>query len=293
MTLSKSLSETWFDGAIYIVLTLLMVVTLYPLLHVAFASVSNANELIAHRGVMWKPLGLSFEAYKTVFANGEMLRGYRNTLFIVVVGVSLNLAVTALGAYVLSRKNVMWNKAFLAVIVFTMFFGGGLIPLYLVVKGVGLYNSLWSTIIPFVVNTFNLIVMRTAFQSVPDSLEESAKIDGANHFVILFRIIIPLSLPVMAVMGMFYAVEKWNGWFYASIFLQDRDLYPLQIMLREILILNSTDFITSSAAVGEQVQIGETVKYATIMVATLPILAVYPFVQKYFVKGVMIGALKG
>ncbi len=291
--MSKSLSETWFDGAIYIVLTLLMVVTLYPLLHVAFASVSNANELIAHRGVMWKPLGLSFEAYKTVFANGEMLRGYRNTLFIVVVGVSLNLAVTALGAYVLSRKNVMWNKAFLAVIVFTMFFGGGLIPLYLVVKGVGLYNSLWSTIIPFVVNTFNLIVMRTAFQSVPDSLEESAKIDGANHFVILFRIIIPLSLPVMAVMGMFYAVEKWNGWFYASIFLQDRDLYPLQIMLREILILNSTDFITSSAAVGEQVQIGETVKYATIMVATLPILAVYPFVQKYFVKGVMIGALKG
>ncbi len=289
----RGISDIWFDGIIYTFLTLLMIVTLYPLMHVAFASISNANELIAHRGLIWKPLGINFDAYRKVFENGEILRGYRNTLFIVVAGVTVNLMTTALGAYVLSRKNVLWNKLFIPLILFTMFFGGGLIPLYLVVKGVGLYNSLWATILPFVVNTFNLIVMRTAFQSVPDSLEESAKIDGANHFIILFRIIIPLSLPVLAVMGMFYAVEKWNGWFYASVFLQDRDLYPLQIMLREILILNSTEFLTSNSTVGEQVQIGETVKYATIMVATLPILAVYPFVQKYFVKGVMIGALKG
>ena len=181
-------------------------------------------------------------------------------MFIVVAGVVPNLLFTALGAYVLSRKNVLWNKAFMMIIMFTMFFSGGLIPFYLIVKGVGLYNSLWATIIPFMVNTFNMIVMRTAFQGVPISLEESAKIDGANHWVILFRIIIPLSLPVMAVMGMFYAVEKWNGWFYASIFLKDRELYPLQILLREILILNSTDTITSNSGVGEQLQVGETVK---------------------------------
>ncbi len=279
---------------IYFVLFLLMMMTLYPLLHVVFASFSNPNEIISYRGLLWKPLGINFEAYKLVFSNPNIYTGYRNTLFIVVVGVSLNLFVTALGAYVLSRKNVMWNNVFMALIVFTMFFSGGLVPLYLVVKGVGLTNTLWSTILPFAVSTFNLIVMRTSFKSVPDSLEESAKIDGANHFIILFRIIIPLSLPVLAVMGLYYAVEKWNGWFYASIFIQNRDLFPLQIFLREILILSSTDNMTSgSAAVGEQFQISATIKYATIMVATVPILCVYPFIQRFFVKGVMIGAIKG
>lgn len=278
---------------IYFVLFLLIIVTVYPLIHVVFASFSNPNEIISHKGLLWKPLGFNLEAYKLVFANPGIYTGYRNTLFIVVVGVALNLLMTALGAYVLSRKNVMWNKLFMMLITFTMFFSGGLVPFYLVVKGVGLYNTLWSTIIPFAVNTFNLIVMRTSFQAIPDSLEESAKIDGANHFTILFKIVIPLSLPVIAVMGLYYAVEKWNGWFYASVFIQDHNLYPLQIFLREILILSSTDNMTSSSAVGEQFQIGATIKYATIVVATLPILCVYPFIQRYFVKGVMIGALKG
>jgi putative aldouronate transport system permease protein len=221
------------------------------------------------------------------------LTGYRNTLFIVVFGVALNLIMTSLAAYVHSRKNVMWNHFFIFFIVITMFFSGGLIPLYLVVKGVGLIDSLWATIIPFAVNTFNLIIMRTAFQAVPDSLEESAKIDGANHFVILMRIIIPLSMPVIAVMILYYAVEKWNGWFYASIFLKDHGLYPLQLILREILISNSTESMATNAAAADQYQLGETIKYATIIVATLPILIVYPFLQKYFVKGVMVGAIKG
>ncbi|WP_233531397.1 carbohydrate ABC transporter permease [Paenibacillus alkalitolerans] len=291
--MKTNITEALFDWTIYAILFILMIVTVYPMLHVALASISDGNALVAHRGLLLKPLGFNLDAYTKIFENGQMLRGYRNTLFIVVMGVILNLLMTAFGAYVLSRKNVMWNKPFMMIIMFTMFFGGGLIPFYLLVKGVGLYNSLWSTVIPFMINTFNLIVMRTAFQSVPHELEESAKMDGANHWVILFRIIIPLSLPVMAVMGMFYAVEKWNGWFYASVFLKDRELYPLQILLREILILNSTDTITSTSGVGEQYQVGETVKYATIMVATLPVLAVYPFIQRYFVKGVMIGALKG
>ncbi|WP_199621179.1 carbohydrate ABC transporter permease [Paenibacillus alkalitolerans] len=282
-----------FDVLIYTVLTALMIVTLYPLLYVTFASFSEPGQLIAHKGALLRPLGFSLEAYKSVFKNPGILTGYRNTLFILVVGVTINLFMTSLGAYVLSRKQVMWNKLFIFFIVFTMFFHGGLIPFYLVVKGVGLIDNLLATIIPFAINTFNLIIMRTAFMAVPDSLEESAKMDGANHFTILFRIILPLSMPVIAVMILYYAVEKWNGWFYASIFIKDRDLFPLQLTLREILIANSTDSMAEGAAAADRHQIGETIKYATIMVASVPILCVYPFVQKYFVKGVMIGALKG
>jgi putative aldouronate transport system permease protein len=287
------LSDTVLDLFIHALLLALVIVTLYPLLYVAFASLSDAGRLIAHRGFLFAPLGFSLEAYVSVFKNPGILTGYRNTLFILVVGVAVNLIVTSLGAYVLSRKNVLWNNFFMIAIVLTMFFSGGLIPLYLIVKGVGLIDSLWSTVIPFAVNTFNLIIMRTAFQSVPESLEESAKIDGASHFTILMRIIVPLSMPVIAVMILYYAVEKWNGWFWASIFIKDHKLYPLQLVLREILISNSTDGMATDASAADRFQIGETIKYATIMVATVPILCVYPFVQKYFVKGVMVGALKG
>lgn len=293
MNKDTSLADKAFDLVIHAALLVLVVITLYPLLYVAFASVSDATQLVSHTGFLWKPLGLSWSAYESVFKNPSILTGYRNTLFIVVFGVIINLFLTSLGAYVLSRKNVMWNKLFIFVIVFTMFFHGGLIPLYLVVKGVGLVDSLWATIIPFSISTFNLIIMRTSFMAIPDSLEESAKIDGANHFTILFKIVLPLSMPVIAVMILYYAVEKWNGWFYASIFLKDRNLFPLQVILREILISNSTDSMSQGASAGDQFQIGETIKYATIMVATVPILLVYPFVQKYFVKGVMVGALKG
>lgn len=293
MKQQSTLMDKFFDAVIHVVLLALVVVTLYPLIYVAFSSISDANQLVSHKGLLWKPLGFSVAAYESVFKNPGILLGYRNTIFILLMGVIINLFVTSLGAYVLSRKGVMWNKAFIFFIVFTMFFNGGLIPLYLVVKGVGLINSLWATIIPFMVSTFNLIIMRTAFQAIPDSLEESAKIDGANHFTILFRIVIPLSMPVIAVMILYYAVDKWNGWFYASVFLKDRDLFPLQLILREILIANSTDAMATGTNSGDLFQVGETIKYATIMVATLPVLLIYPFVQKYFVKGVMIGALKG
>ncbi|WP_416296272.1 carbohydrate ABC transporter permease [Paenibacillus illinoisensis] len=287
----------WFDRIFmilnYTFLILLVIVTLYPLLYVLFASLSDSAQLLANKGLFWKPVGFSLEAYKSVLANPGIATGFRNTLFILVFGVIVNLFMTALGAYVLSRKNVMWNKVFMFFIVFTMFFGGGLIPLYLVVKGVGLLDTLWSTILPFAISTFNLIIMRTSFMGIPDSLEESAKIDGANHFTILFRIIIPLSLPVIAVMILYYAVDKWNGWFYASVFIKSRELFPLQLVLREILIANSTESMSAGASAGDRFQIGETIKYATIMVATIPILCIYPFLQRFFVKGVMVGSLKG
>lgn len=287
----------WFDRIFtifnYTFLILLVIVTLYPLLYVLFASLSDSAQLLANKGLLWKPVGFSLEAYKSVLANPGIATGFRNTLFILVFGVIVNLFMTALGAYVLSRKNVMWNKVFMFFIVFTMFFGGGLIPLYLVVKGVSLLDTLWSTILPFAISTFNLIIMRTSFMGIPDSLEESAKIDGANHFTILFRIIIPLSMPVIAVMILYYAVDKWNGWFYASVFIKSRELFPLQLVLREILIANSTESMSAGASAGDRFQIGETIKYATIMVATIPILCIYPFLQRFFVKGVMVGSLKG
>jgi putative aldouronate transport system permease protein len=288
-----ALSDTVFSWIVYVLLIILIVITLYPLLYVTFASFSDAGQLVAHQGFLFAPLGFSLEAYKSVFRNPGILIGYGNTLFILFFGVLVNLIFTGLGAYVLSRKNVLWNRFFMIFIVVTMFISGGLIPFYLIVRGVGLIDSLWATIIPFAVNTFNLIIMRTAFQAVPESLEESAKMDGANHFTILTRIIIPLSMPVIAVMILYYSVEKWNGWFYASIFLKDHNLYPLQLVLREILISNSTDSMVTDAAAADHFQIGETIKYATIMVATVPILCVYPFLQKYFAKGALIGALKG
>jgi putative aldouronate transport system permease protein len=293
MPKESGLRNRTFDILVHAIVLLLVIATLYPLIYILFASFSDAGKFIAHKGLLWHPLGFSLSAFKSVMNNPSITLGYRNTLFILVAGVALNLVMTSLGAYVLSRRNVLWNNAFMIIIVLTMFFQGGLVPLYLVVKGVGLLDSLWSAIIPFAVSTFNLIIMRTAFMGIPESLEESAKIDGAHHGTILTRIVLPLSMPVIAVMILYYAVDKWNGWFYASVFIQTRDLYPLQLVLREILIANATDSMSTAASAGDKYQIGETIKYATIVVATVPVLCVYPFVQRFFVKGVMVGSLKG
>ncbi|WP_171656040.1 carbohydrate ABC transporter permease [Paenibacillus foliorum] len=285
-------SERGFDLINMIFLTLLMVITIYPLLYVAFASVSDAGNLMAHKGILWRPLGLSLDAYTNVFRNPMILKGYGNTLFVVVVGLLFNILLTALGAYALSRKSLQYRKQLMLFIIFTMFFSGGLIPFYLTVKGVGLANTLWALIIPQAINTFNLILMKTAFEAIPDALEESAKMDGANDFVILFRIILPLSMPVIAVMLLYYGVSHWNSWFNAMIFLQDRSMYPLQLILREILLQGEASS-NLGAADGDAAMLSVTLKYATIIVATVPILLIYPFLQKYFVKGALIGAIKG
>ncbi|MFD0681254.1 MULTISPECIES: carbohydrate ABC transporter permease [unclassified Paenibacillus] len=285
--------ERIFDVFNVIALSLLMLVTLYPIYYVAISSISNPTELMAHKGMIWFPQGLSLKAYSMVFDNPMILKGYGNTLFIVIVGLLFNLTLTAFGAYALSRKGLYYRKQLTLFIIFTMFFSGGLIPYYLTVKGLGLTNTVWALIIPQAINTFNLIIMRTTFQAIPDSLEESAKIDGANDFVILFRIIIPISLPIMAVMILYYGVSHWNSWFNAMIFLRNRELFPLQLILREILISGETAGMVTGAESGDMVMLAETLKYATIMIATLPILFVYPFLQKYFVKGALLGAIKG
>ncbi|MEK3722718.1 carbohydrate ABC transporter permease [Paenibacillus sp. FSL H8-0034] len=290
---TRSLYGRLVDPVIYIALIGLALITVYPFIYVLIASVSEPVYVMKHQGLLFWPVGFTLKAYGYVFDNPMILTGYRNTLFYVLVGTSVNMLMTSLGAYSLSRRYIKAGSFIMLMIVFTMFFSGGLIPSYLNVKSLGLQDSIWALIIPSAINTFNLIVMRTAFRGVPDSMEESAKIDGANDFVILFRIFIPLILPLFTVIILFYLVQHWNSWFPAMIYLRTRELYPVQLILREILIASSTDTMTSGSATAmDSEQIGETIKYATIMVVCLPIICVYPFLQKYFTKGIMVGAVK-
>jgi len=288
----KSNGEKAFDIFNIVILATIAFIAIYPLWHVLVASMSDNTEIMKHRGMLFNPIGFTLDAYTVVFHYPMVLKGYLNTIFIVVVGCTINILMTSIGAYVLSRKDVMFLKAFLILIIITMYFGGGLIPLYFTVKELQLDGTLWALIIPVAINTFYLIIMKTAFSAIPDSLEESAKIDGASHITILFRIVLPLSLPTIAVMLLYYGVGHWNSWFNAMIFLRTkRELYPLQLVLREILLQNTmVDGTTMN--LDNRPDIGETIKYALIIVATVPVLFVYPFLQKYFVKGVLIGAVK-
>lgn len=294
MVEKRSTGDKIMDAANVIIIGILSIIFIYPLYYTLMASFSEPIKVVSYAGLYWKPLGFSLDGYKIVFSNPNIINGYKNTLFVVVIGTLLNMILTTLGAYVLSRKNLMLKKFFTVLIVFTMYFGGGLIPTYLVVKGVGLYNSLFSLILPGAISTWNLIVTKTAFAHLPDSLEESAKLDGANDFVILFRIIVPLSISTMVVIAMFYAVSHWNSWFSASIYLRDRKLFPLQLVLREILIAGTllTNSSSSSMDMSQSFLAEELVKYCTIIVSTVPILCIYPFVQRYFISGIMMGSLK-
>jgi putative aldouronate transport system permease protein len=293
MKIRQSPADQLFNGLNLAFMAGLILVTLYPLLYVLFASLSDPATLMMTRGVIWSPLGFTLEAYKRVFENPMILTGYRNTLFYVVAGTSINILMTTLGAYGLSRKNVMFKRHIMIFIVFTMFFSGGLIPTFLLVgRTLNMIDTPWALILPGAITTVNLIIMRTAFEGIPVELEEAARMDGANDFTILYRVILPLSMPVVAVMILFYAVAHWNSFFPAMVYIRTRELYPLQLILREILISNSTDSMTSGISSGDVLPIGETIKYATIVVATLPILTIYPFLQRFFVKGVLIGGVK-
>jgi putative aldouronate transport system permease protein len=266
---------------------------IYPLWFVVVASLSKPFELMAYQGILVKPLGLNFEAYKAVMQNPNIFVGYKNTIFIVVVGTAVNILMTLLAAYGLSRKNLMFGRAITLMIIFTMYFGGGLIPTFLNIRQLGMYNSMLSVIIPGAISTTNMIILRTAIKGIPDSLEESAKLDGATHLQILFKIVIPLCVPTLAVLVLYYGVGHWNAWFSASIYLKDRTKYPLILFLREMLTSGDVNSMMMSADLEDKAMIAETIKYAVIVVSTLPILCLYPFLQKYFVKGVMVGSVKG
>ena len=288
-----SRGERAFGAFNVVLLSGLMLVTAYPLVYVVFASLSEPSQLVAARGALLHPLGLSLDAYRLVLQNPMIAIGYRNTLLYVLGGTLLNLTLTSLGAYALSRRNVMFAKPIMIFIVFTLFFSGGLIPTYLLVgQTLQMADTPWALIVPTAINTINLIILKTAFESVPVSLEEAARIDGANDFTILFRVVLPLSLPALAVVVLFYAVAHWNSYFPALIYIHSRDLYPLQLVLREILITSNVESMTTAISSGDTFQVGQTIKYATIVVATVPILVIYPFLQRYFVKGALIGAIK-
>ncbi len=292
MKVKRSNGEKVFAVFNYIILTFFMLICFYPVWYVIVASFSDSNLLMQHSGLLFKSLGFNVDAYRKVFKNPMILRGYANTLFILVVGVLLDIIMTSLGAYFLSRKNIMFKKPIMMLIMFTMFFSGGMIPFYLNLRDLHLTKTLWGLIIPFMISTYNMIILRTSFESLPDSLIEAAQIDGASHFKILAQIVLPLSKAILAVMVLYYGVGIWNAWFWASAIIRDREQYPLQVILREILLQNDVGSMSAGVSVADQEAVGMTIKYATIVVATVPILCVYPFLQKYFTKGVMIGAVK-
>lgn len=274
----------------YAIITLAALLCLYPMLHVLAASFSDPIRLIRHRGVLLWPDGYSLKGYLTVLNNPNILTGYGNTLFYVVVGTVLNMVLTTLGAYVLSRTGWPFRKFFVFLFVFTMYFSVGMIPTFMLVKNVGLLNSRWAILLPTAVNTWNLIVMRTSFAAIPNEMQESAYIDGASDLRILVQIYIPLAKATMAVMILFYVVEHWNAWFTSMIYLTDTTKYPLQMFVRDILLYDGAGGTTEDA---NAIYMKELTKYAVIIVAVAPILCVYPFVQKFFVKGVMLGSVKG
>jgi putative aldouronate transport system permease protein len=289
----KTKGERIFEYCNGLFLTILCLTMLYPLVYVTAASFSDPIKFMTHRGPLLKSLGFTLDAYKLVFDNPNISTGYRVTLFVVPVGTALNMLLTLLGAYFLSRRGSLWVRPVMLLVTFTMFFSGGMIPLYLVVRQVGLYDNIWALILPSVISTYNMIIMRTSLMGIPPELEESARIDGAQDFTILFRILAPVVMPTIAVLILFYGVGHWNSWFSAMLYLRRHELYPLQLILREILIQNNTDSMLMDIATDRRQFVTLIVKYAVIVISTFPILCLYPFLQRYFVKGVMVGSLKG
>ena len=286
----SSPGELAIKVVIVFVMVFVTVITLYPFWYIMIASFSDPKEVIRSGGLMLWFKGFGFYAYREVFRHRLFLLSYRNTLVYLASGLVVNMTMTTLAAYALSRRRIRGRNLVMKLIVFTMFFSGGLIPTYIIVDNLGMTDTMWSQFIPFAINTFNLIILRTAFQSVPDSIEEAAIIDGATAFQVMSRIIIPLALPSIMVIGLYYTEEIWNSYFRALIYIRTDTKYPLQLILRQILLSNTMGQQDQSFV---NTNIGLTVKYATIMVSTVPVLMVYPFIQKYFVQGVMIGSIKG
>ncbi len=291
--INQTKGEKTFNIINTIFLIFVTIVTVYPCWHVFMSSFSDSKLLMQKGGFLLLPVGFSLDAYAEVFKNQLIYSGYYNTIINLVLSIVISMVITTLGAYALSRRELMVRRPIMLLITFTMFFNGGLIPNYLLVKNLGMIDTRWALIIPTAVSAYNLIIMRTSFEGVPESLIESAKLDGATDFTVLMKIVLPVSTAVVATISLFYAVTQWNSWFPAYIYLTDRSLWPLQMVLREIVIANSLDDMLTGVAAADMVAIGESIKYATLVVGTAPILMVYPFVQKYFVKGVMIGAVKG
>lgn len=300
----KSIKNTGGDKLfmvfVYIFLIISLVIVAYPLLYIVSASISDPNAVNSGE-MLLIPQGITFDGYKTILENTALWRGYGNTIFYTFLGTSINLFVTIPAGYALSRPNFYGKSAFTKFMMITMFISGGLIPSYLLVTRMGLNNTVWALVLPNAASVYNLIVTRTFFQSsIPNEIEEAAVMDGASYFRRFFSIILPLSKPIISVMALFYGIGHWNQYFSSLLYISDRKKYPLQMILREILVLQDLSSNPSQQITGElaeliysQQQLGQVIKYGVMIVSTLPLILIYPFLQKYFVKGVMIGSLKG
>ncbi|KOP64748.1 sugar ABC transporter permease [Bacillus sp. FJAT-18019] len=299
--IKESKTDKLFLIANYIYLIIAFVIVLYPIVYIISASISDPAYVSS--GKMWLfPKGFTLNGYKLVFENPKIWTGYGNTILYTFLGTMLNLVITLPAAYALSRSDFVGRKFFMGMFLVTMFFNGGLIPTYLVVKDLGLINTMGALILPVAASVYNIIVARTFFQSsIPKELQEAAYIDGCTNIKLFLRIVLPLSSPIIAVMALFYGVSHWNSYFPALIYLNDEVKYPLQMVLRQILVLQEMTTETTGSgvsgdiakAMNDKAEIASLVKYAVIIVSTLPIIAVYPFLQRYFVQGVMIGSVKG
>ena len=292
--MKMSLTDRIFDIIVNILAVIIIVVILYPLLFVLAASFSDPDYVLQGEVTIF-PKGFSLYPYKLVFQNGDIWRGYMNSIIYTVLGTFISITLTICLAYSLSRKDMPHRKFLTLFVLFTMYFSGGMIPSYLLVKNLKLYNTMWAVIIPVAINTYNFIVAKTFFEnSIPKEMYESAMIDGSGDIRTLWSIVLPLSTSIISVLILYYAVDYWNAYFNALIYLNNEKLYPLQIILRNILLVGQTEQMGSnSVGMGEKIKMAEAIKYSVIVVSSLPVLIIYPFVQKHFVKGVMIGAVKG
>ncbi|MFK7697036.1 carbohydrate ABC transporter permease [Paenibacillus sp. HJGM_3] len=286
----RTRGETVFGYFNVLILALVSLSMLFPFLHIAAKSLSSEGHVLAKDILLW-PRGFTTISFEYVLSNKQFYYSFLNSVFITVVGTIISMALTILAAYPLSRRNLPYTRLLMLLFVITMFFSGGLIPTYLVVKQVGILNTLWALILPGALAPFNLILIRNFFTGVPDALEESARIDGASNIRILASVYLPLSVPALATVGMFYAVGYWNAFFQAMMYITERRLMPLQMFLLQLV----TDEKSSELVVPDVFRevTPETVRAAAILCAVVPILFVYPFIQRYFVKGVMLGAVKG
>lgn len=293
----RTRADVVFDTLNVIFMVLLLVVILYPLWFIVIASVSDSVAVSQGKALLL-PYGFHLTAYQKVFSDARIMLGYRNTLFYTLVGTFLNVFFTMMLAYPLSRRDFVGRNVIMGILSVTLFFSGGLIPTYLMYKGLGILNTVWVMIIPGLVSVYNAILMRTFLQGLPFELQEAAMIDGCGNFGMLWRVMMPLSVPILAVMVIYYGVGHWNSYFDALVFLSDGNLKPLSLILREILVTSTSNVSEmKSGGMGESIaemkRIADALKYAVIIVSTVPMLLLYPMAQKHFAKGVMLGAIKG
>lgn len=297
--IKETTKDRLFKFFVYCFLTFALLIVLYPLIYIVSASVSDPTYV--NSGKMWLlPKGFTLDGYKLIFEDNSIWRGYLNTIFYTVLGTSINLAITIPAAYALARRDFVGRNLIMGIFVLTMFFSGGLIPTYLVVKSLGIIDTIWAMVLPNAAAIWNIIVARVFFQvTIPQDLEDAATIDGATNFKMFYKVVLPLSAPIIAVMALFYGVGHWNGYFNALIYLSDRKLYPLQLVLREILVLQSMDPTNAgisqsmAEAMHSKAKLAAVIKYGVMIVSSLPVIMIYPLLQRHFVKGVMIGSLKG